>query len=294
MKIAITGGTGFLGRKIVNRLTGKHELVIFSRSSKVGVVQTDYSFESLNKELAGVDAIIHLAANRSASKDIRDFYPDIEISQNLFMAAKENAIKNIVFASSISVYSDESKLPWKEDQDVNPVSMYGISKLTIEMIANNYNRNFDMKIKNLRLAHLFGPSEKNNYMINLFFRKAFNKQRLELNTASTAKREFLFVEDAVEAFANAIEYPEVAGTFNIASGDALTNYEVAEKINEVFDNKGNQTVLKPDLPDDSKASYMDGSRAKKELNFENKFNFEDALQIIYDKLKEEDDVPIFY
>lgn len=294
MRIAITGGTGFLGRRLSERLGRENDLVILSRQNKEGLVQTDYTYENLVEVLNGVDAIIHLAATRSGKNDISEFFNDIQISQNLYQAANENGIKNIVFASSISVFSNPNTLPWTEKQAVEPVTMYGIAKHTIEMLGLHYNRNKNMNIKNLRFAHLFGPNEKNNYMINLFFRLAYNKEKLSLNTSSSAEREFLYVEDAVSAIVAAINAQDKKGTFHIGSGINLTNEEVAKSINEIFDNEGNLEVLDPDAPDASKPSYMDSSLAKRELEFIAEYDFEKALREIYKKMEEVGDVPIRY
>src|SRR5699024_4529954 len=143
-------------------------------------------------------------------------------------------ITNIVYASTISVYSNTDLLPWTEKQIPAPYLMYGVSKLTNEHIGNIYSTKRNMYIKNLRLAHLFGFNEKNNYMINRFFRQAFHREQLVLNAKSVAKREFLYAKDSAKAILCALKQKSISGTFNIGSGEALTNYEVANKINKVF------------------------------------------------------------
>lgn len=295
MKIVITGATGLLGRHLDELLKSQgHELFLLSRKEKEGFIQTDYSYDSLKDIVADKDAIIHLAATRSGEGKFGLFINDVLITETLYTLAKENSIKNIVFASSISVYSDTDKLPWNEDLIPRPVSFYGISKFTNEMIGDYYNRKHGLYVKNLRFAHLFGPNEKNNYMINYFFRLAFCKQKIIIDTKSTSKREFLYVKDAAKAISIAILQKDISGTFNIGTDIRLTNKEVADSINKVFLNPIQAEIKNPLAQDSSKPSYMCNDKAREVLGINFDYNFEDALKEIYDLLEEEDNVPLLY
>ena len=295
MRVAVTGGNGFLGKYLVEQLQEMgHQVKILSRNSSNNSVKTDYSLESLSEVLKNQDAVVHLAAKRGAQGKKIEFQDNEVLTQNLYDAAHSNGIKNIVYSSTISVYSGENDLPWSELTLPQPGLMYGISKLTCEMIGNLYNQKYGMAIKNMRLAHLYGPGEKNNYMINLFFRQAYNKQELKLNTQSTAKREFLYVKDAARAIIKALENENLAGTFNIGSGDALTNQEVAEKINTIFCNQNKLDIINPNGEDNSVSSYMDNSMSERKLDFKAVYSFEEALNEIFSELKEQSNVPIYY
>lgn len=159
-RIAITGASRFLGGYVIERLKADgYDLIGLSRSDKdigIDTKTTDYSIESLKEVLNKVDGIVHLAASRGSSGKIEDFHQNEIITQNIYEAARELSIKYVVYASSISVYSNEDNLPWKESQFPEPVNMYGISKLASEAIGNIYSRKYDMYIKSLRFAHLFG------------------------------------------------------------------------------------------------------------------------------------------
>lgn len=297
MKVAITGGTGILGKALIKKLEDENiDYVILSRRNidNINVLTTDYSIDDLTKCLTGCEAVVHLAASRKPSMKIDSFHNDEIITQNLYDACLKLGIENIIYASSISVYSDESKLPWNEEQTLTPTSMYGISKLSCEMLGNFYNAKHQMNIKNFRFAHLFSFNEKNNYMINLFMRKAFNKKQLELNTQSHGKREYLYVSDAADAILKGLNKEKLSGTFNIGSGSVYTNFEVASLINNAFDNKDNLVVLHPTKEDKTTSSYMLNCQAKKLLNYEAKFTMSNALAEIYGLMKELDNVPIVY
>lgn len=300
MKIAITGGSGFLGNYVVNAIKEKNETpIILTRMSLENDNScenrlTDYSKSNLIENLHDVEAVVHLAAKRGSQGNISEFHDNEIMTQNLYEACIENKITNIVFASTISVYSNEKLLPWTEDVLPSPKLMYGVSKLANEYIGNIYIEKKGLNIKNLRFAHLFGFNEKNNYMINRFFRQAFHKEQLILNTKSIAKREFLYAKDAAKAIVCALNNEKISGTFNIGSGEAFTNYEVALNINTVFNNVDNIYVENPEASEEIESSFMDSTKAKVVLNFYPDYTFTEALEEIYLLMRGLDDVPLWY
>lgn len=301
MKVAITGGSGFLGNYVAKNLkTENHSPIILSRREIFNSEReyesrvTDYSKIDLIEKLFDIDAVVHLAAKRGSQGRISEFHDNEILTQNLYDACFELDITNVVYASTISVYSNEDLLPWTEKQIPAPELMYGVSKIANEYIGNIYSRKKGMNIKNLRFAHLYGFNEKNNYMINRFFRQAFHREQLVLNAKSIAKREFLYAGDAAKAVVFALKQSSTSGTFNIGSGEALTNYEVADKINTVFGNADNLLVKDPDANEGIHSSYMDSIKAKKMLNFSPDYTFSTALSEIYTLMREVDDVPLWY
>lgn len=301
MKVAILGGTGFLGRYVIESIKKENNTpIILTRRELTNINGgceyrvTDYSKENLIDKLSDIDAIVHLAAKRGSQGLISEFHDNEILTQDLYDACCELNIKNIVYASSISVYSDESFLPWTERHLPQPKLMYGVSKLACEYIGNIYTSKRDLCIKNLRFAHLYGFNEKNNYMINRFFRQAFNNEQLILDTKSVSKREFLYTKDAAKAISCALRQGHISGTFNIGSEEAFTNYEVAEIINNIFENKDNLLVRKPEEKELIRPSYMSSSKAKEELDFISDYTFVEAIEEIYTLMKELDYVPLFY
>lgn len=161
--------------------------------------------------------------------------------------------------------------------------MYGISKLNGELIGDLYFKKHNMNIKSLRFAHLFACNEKNDYMINKFMRQAFNKEKLVLFSKQKAKREFLYAKDAAKALLHSIEARDVFGTFNIGSGEALTNQEVAENINIAFNNHGN-LIIEEKIENIIESSYMNNIKASEKLGFKASYSFSEAMQEIYEEM----------
>lgn len=302
MKIAITGGTGFLGKYVVKLLKSEKKIPVILSRGKVSdsikngleIRATNYSKEDLKSKLSDIDAVVHLAARRGSQKSISDFHDNEVLTQNLYEACLSLGIKNIVYASTISVYSNINELPWEETQRPEPQLMYGISKLTNEHIGNIYSKKKGLFIKNLRFAHLYGFNEKNNYMINRFFRQAFHGEQLTLHAKSVSKREFLYAKDAAKAINCALRQSTLSGTFNIGSGEALTNFDVAKKINDVFGNTNNLSVKDPNANEGIDSSYMDSSTAKSVLHFSPDYNFVNAVREVYKLMGELENVPLWY
>lgn len=292
MKVAVTGGSGFLGQYVIRLLTSikEYQVVSIGRSTiddlKFGIEHrtTDYTMSSLESVLSDIDCLIHLAAKRGGSGHVEQFQENIVITQNLYEACRLQGIRNIVYASSISVYSSDQPLPWVETQIPKPRNVYGISKLSGELVGDLYNRECDMRIKNLRFAHLFGCNEPNDYMINKFMRQAFNKEELVLYSKDNVKREFLYTKDAAYAILCAVRKEELIGTFNIGSGETLTNYEVAFSINHSFHNEGNLSI-KSKEENGKNSSYMDNEKTEMELGYLPKYSFYKAMIDIYKEMR---------
>ena len=124
MKIAITGGSGFIGKWLLDSLTGDIECTVIGRMKgknniKIGrrifnYFSTNYEKNDILKVLKDCDALVHLAAFRAGSEEFDDYFPNIAISQKIFDCCVELGLDNIVALSSISVYSQENGLPWNE------------------------------------------------------------------------------------------------------------------------------------------------------------------------------------
>ena len=241
--------------------------------------QTDYSIESLNYILKDIDAVVHLAAMRGTDFNITIYHQNEIITENLYQSCIDLEIRNIVFASSVSVYSDITKIPWVETQIPSPKTLYGVSKIACEYIGDIYHRKYGLNIKSLRIAQVLGEGERKGFMMNTFIDNAFENKTLKVIGKSIAKREFVYVKDVARAIIMALSKPEIHGTFNIGSGEAYTNLQIAQIVNECFDNEGNLEYY--DYIDEGiESSLMDSSKAKNVLGYSPKYSFKEALNEI--------------
>lgn len=290
MKAAITGGNGFLARYCID-LFEQNDIIPVLITRKDGKYKeydyhtTDYTKDSL-KELfckEQIDAIVHLAGPRIIYPNISQYSDYFDMTTAIYDAAVENGIQNIVFASSISVYSG-TDLPYKEDCVLMPDNNYGLSKIICEQIGNMYSRFKGLNVKNLRFAHLYGANENNKYMINTFLKRAFNHEQLNVFCRGNAHRELMYTKDAALAVICALNRPELSGTYNIGSNDALTTEQVAGKICSYMSPE-NSVIVGSEV-ETIKSSYMDNTMASRELGFSAEYKLETALPEIYIAMKE--------
>ncbi len=282
MKVAVTGANGFFAGYLIKKLLEDHnEVILLSRSSgeayNISYSITDYSYKSLFEKLDGADAVVHLASPRAVFKNFCEYASAVEMTENLYSVANDRRINNIVYASSISVYSGES-LPYRETDVPEPSNYYGLYKLICENIGSIYNERCGLFIKNLRLAHLYGANEKNNFMINVFLRSAFEHRPITVFGQGEARREMLYAKDAANAVLRALRRTNVRGTFNIGSNEYLTNSEIAEIICDTFSPE--LSVTHGNEKDNTASSYMSINKAADILDFVPQYTLKTALEEI--------------
>ena len=245
MKIIITGGAGFIGKHLVNYLLDKGNVITifdnFSNSEEnsmgyfikngVKVINGDIrKFEEILKETENQDILIHLAAKISVSESILNpsetFEVNVDGTKNVLEACKRSNIKKVIIASSAAVYGESvPKIKLKENTKTNPISPYGKSKLVMEQeIRKN---NIDCII--LRFFNIFGIGQTPEYagVITKFIEMISTNKPLEIFGDGMQTRDFVSINDVVESIYDAIKNGE-NGTYNIASGKAITINELAE------------------------------------------------------------------
>ena len=289
MKIIVTGGTGFIGNWFLKSFADEHDLIVLGRNREIIIpcvaksaytyLQTDYSKTHLCELLKGNDAVVHLAAKRTNTGGFESCWPNMAISYNLFESCLETGINNIVALSTISVYSEANPLPWSENQKVSPLSLYGISKVTMENLAEYYNKVHDLNIKCLRVAQVLGLYERGGFMLNTFIEQAFRKEKLKVYGKGEGRREYIYVKDVVSAIRKALDENLAAGIFNIGTGANISHLELGKLINDVFDNKDNLTLV-PEKEEDKSIYLMDISKAEKLMGWTPQWTLADGLSDI--------------
>ncbi len=280
MKIAITGGRGFIGEELIDELlkTEETEITVLTREElskenkeissdetynrRISLVNTDYSQESLERVLCGIDIVIHLAAVRGTSTCREDYVVNEELTEKILKAMKVCSVKRIVFASTISVYDDVDTIPWKENSPLKARTMYGDSKIACEKLINEYaeENGFDYSI--IRIAQVLGLGEKRRGMMNVFLDTAEAGGQIKVIGKSKAKRQYVYIKDLVKIISSLATRngdglrEDGSETINVGMPNAYTNLEIAQIVNEVYEN------LTPIEYDDStaetiKASEMD-------------------------------------
>ena len=250
MKILVTGGAGFIGKHLVKYLLDKDNTITifdnFSNSEEksldhfikngVKVVNGDIrNFEEILKETEEQEILIHLAAKISVSQSILNpsetFEVNVDGTKNVLEACKKNNIKKIIIASSAAVYGEGMYgMKLKENTKTDPVSPYGKSKLIMEQeIEKNILKYNKLDCVILRFFNIFGVGQTSEYagVITKFVKRILSDKPLEVFGDGMQTRDFVSIHDIVESINAAIKNGK-NGTYNIASGKAITINELAE------------------------------------------------------------------
>jgi UDP-glucose 4-epimerase len=296
----VTGGAGFIGSHLVDRLVDAgHDVIVLDnfstgrtknlsrslRRQNLQVVRADIRKipRSFVKRLRGVDIVCHLAAVTSVQQSVRDpvFTTEANLvgTLNVLQAAKALKAERVVFASSAAVYGRPRTFPIAEDAIVSPISPYGASKAASELYLRSFVENHGIEAVSLRYFNVYGPRQTASQYsgaISIFAKRALNQQPLQIFGDGSQTRDFIFVSDIVDATIASIETTLENRTFNIASGNETTVLELARAIQRIT---GSTTGLEflPLRTGDIPRSVADTARAKKELGFEARTSLEDGL-----------------
>ena len=300
MKVLVTGGAGFIGRHLVRSLLEKGYLVTifdnFSNSTKgsvsslidIGVTVTEGDITKPLEILDAVkeqDVVIHLAAKISVSESINNpsetFQVNVDGTRNVLAACKENHVKKLIVASSAAVYgegSSDAKLT--EESGTNPISPYGESKVKMEQEIREFASKHNINYIILRFFNIYGVGQSKEYagVITKFIEKIRQDIPLEIFGDGLQTRDFVAIEDVVKSIHNAISRGK-NGTYNIASGKAVTIKKLAEMM--ILSSERNLDIqyLAP-KKEDIKYSQADISLAIKDLEYSPKFELDRIKEML--------------
>ncbi len=289
MKIAVTGATGLVGKKVMEKLDKNgFEVAALTRDRRLAVpyISTNYEVDSLREIISEADAVIHLAAVRMGEKSEYSSYQKNEnLTENVLQAmAKTEKCKHIIYLSSISVYSDIHLLPWSESTIPQPESYYGLSKLVCEYLCRLYKKH-GIHYTIFRCAHILGIEDK-GYMLSKFMENAYRRRPLCVQGKSIAKREFIYVKDVANAIEWALKSIHAKDEiFNLGCGIGHTNYQIADIINRVFGNDGKLEYL-CDQDEKISSSYMNINKII-QAGFHPEYTIEDAMLDLYGEYNEQ-------
>lgn len=245
MKALVTGGAGFIGSHIVDRLLQDgHEVIVIDdfsagnirnlpvNNKRLEVVEGDIrSYDLLNKIMLGVDWVFHKAAVASVPKTIHDPVGSSAVNYtgtlNILEAARQNSVKRVVFASSAALYGDEPTLPKVETMLPVALSPYAVDKLASEYACMMYQKLYGLETVALRYFNVYGPrqdpSSPYSGVISIFIDCLKANENPTIYGDGEQTRDFVYVADVVEANMNAITKESAAGeVFNIATGECVT------------------------------------------------------------------------
>jgi UDP-glucose 4-epimerase len=299
-KYLVTGGAGFIGSHIVEKLvkkghpvrvvdnfiTGKKEN-ISSFLEKIELIEGDIRDSEICRQAAdGMDFVLHQAALPSVPRSVENPLLTNEINitgtLNILLASRDAGVQKFVFASSSSVYGDNPQLPKKEGIEGIPLSPYAISKRVGEMYCRVFSQVFDLPTVCLRYFNIFGPRQDpfSQYAADIpnFITRMIKGESPVIFGNGEQSRDFTYVSNVVEANILASNAEGISGEiFNIACGERITVNSLVENINKILD-KEIKASYDDVRPGDIKHSFADISKAKKILKYEPSVPFSEGLR----------------
>lgn len=287
MHVLVTGGAGFIGSHLVDRLLADGERVTVVddfdpfydpaikrrnvaphlRSDRYALVEADIrDMDALRGLPGGVDAIVHLAARAGVRPSIADpvGYQEVNVrgTQNVLELARERGVRQFVFASSSSVYGINPNVPWREDDHVLlPISPYASTKVSGELLGHVYSHLHGIRFVALRFFTVYGPRQRPDLAIHKFARLMREGKPIPVYGDGSTRRDYSFVDDIVEGIVRSIRYDRSGyEVVNLGNDRTITLNELVALLEETLGVKA-KIERHPDQPGDVPQTWASMARA---------------------------------
>jgi len=297
--IIVTGGAGFIGSNLVKQLADVNHVTVIDdlstghikniqnlvTSKKIDFINGSITdLELLQKSFRTVDYIFHEAAIPSVPRSIKDPVKTNTVNAqgtlNVLLAARDNHVKKVIYASSSSVYGDTPTLPKKEDMTPKPLSPYAVSKLTAEYFCEIFSRIYGLPTVSLRYFNVYGPwqdpTSEYAAVVPKFITSVLHNKSPIIYGDGEQTRDFTFINDVVSANILAAESPST-GIFNIAGGKRISIKNLALLIIKTCRNDVELQYQNP-REGDILHSLADVTRAEDRFNFISQFSITDGIE----------------
>ncbi len=312
MKHLITGSAGFIGSNLAKKLVSKGEEVIgvdcftdyYSRGLKeknieplldkknFEFIEADLLELDLDNMLDDVNYIYHQAAQagvRSSWGDDFEIYGrnNILLTQKILESAKKSPkLEKLIYASSSSVYGDTDNLPMTEEQRLQPVSPYGVSKLAAENLCYLYYKNFKVPTVSLRYFTVYGEGQRPDMAFHIFIKALIQGERINVFGDGEQSRNFTYVGDIAEANILAAEKAPAGEIINIGGSGRRIKLNEALNLMKDISGKDTEVIYTDKVKGDVKHTAADNTKAKELLDYQAEVEFEEGLKREIEWLKE--------
>ena len=305
----VTGGAGFIGSSLADFLLKKdYKVVVIDNfcnfydpsikrnNVKDNLDNPNYKLYEIDLRCKSdvekvfrenkIDVVIHLAAMAGVRPSIENpiLYQEVNCigTQNLLEVMKEYGVKNLVMASSSSVYGNNKKVPFKETDIVDyAISPYAATKKSNEVMTHVYHKLFNMNVIMLRFFTVYGPRQRPDLAINKFTRLMLNDEEVTMFGDGTTSRDYTYIDDIVSGIYSSINYVlnnnDVYEIVNLGNSSPISLKEMINTIAEVL-NKEPKIKEMPMQQGDVNITYADISKAKEMLNYDPKIPFKEGIE----------------
>jgi UDP-glucuronate 4-epimerase len=304
MTILVTGGAGFIGSHLVEALLAQgHRVICLDnydpfydpaikrrnlapalQNSGFRMIEGDLRDEPLIGKIfqdEKIEVVAHLAARAGVRPSVQDpaLYADVNIrgTVHLLEACRKNDVGRFVFASSSSVYGNNSKVPFSEEDPVNtPVSPYAATKKSGELVCHTYHHLYGIAVSCLRYFTVYGPRQRPEMAIHHFTRSIYEGKQISVFGKGDSLRDYTFIDDAVQGTLGALSRERGYEIYNIGESQTISLSQLIRTLEEKIGRKARLEYL-PEQPGDVKHTYADIRKAKKELGYNPRTNIGEGL-----------------
>jgi UDP-glucose 4-epimerase len=304
MKVLVTGGAGFIGSHLVDRLVQEgHEVVVVDNLStgkrrNLNRAARFFKLDIQSWRLERVfrnerpNIVMHLAAQMNVRKSVEDPVFDAQVNVlgtlNVLQQAIKHGVRKVVFSSSGgAIYGEQEIYPAPESHITRPLSPYGISKLCGEQYLSYYQRVSGLQVVSLRYANVYGPRQDPDGeagVVAIFIQKLLNNEQAIVNGNGRQTRDFVYVEDIVEANL-AVMGQETQGTYNVGTGEETSINDLLR----IIVGRTNSTckeVHGPAKTGEQVRSVIDSVKLRQELSWEPRTELSEGLKRTVDYFRE--------
>jgi len=303
----VTGGAGFIGSHLIRHLLKSEPCTVtcidnfdpfYPRPIKelnIRDFSSSPSFRLLDLDVGKtpaaeictlipepVSAIIHLGAKAGVRPSIENplSYQEANVMglQNMLDFCREKKVKQFVFASSSSVYGINEHFPWKEDEQLMPISPYAMTKLAGEMLGHVYSKLFGIRFIALRFFTVYGPGQRPDLAIHKFTKAILNNKPIPMYGDGSTSRDYTFIDDIVQGIGGAVKYDK--SDFEVINLGNNYPVSLATLIQNIEKAVGKKAMIEqlPEQPGDVPRTFADISKAKKLLGYNPKIQLEEGLK----------------
>jgi UDP-glucose 4-epimerase len=304
--VLVTGGGGFVGSNLVRALLERGDEVRvldnFSTGNRANLEEVAgdielvegelRSYERVHAAVRGTEVVFHQGALPSVPRSVQDPLTtgavNVESTLNVLLAARDERVRRVVFASSSSVYGNSGDLPRAESDATDPISPYAVSKLAAERYCVSFSRVYELETVALRYFNVFGPRQDptSQYaaVVPRFITAVRAGEPVPIFGTGSQSRDFTYVENVVGANLLAADAKGVSGSvLNVATGEATSVDELADRIGGILGLPVEKEYL-PERAGDVYASWADIREARRLLGYEPTVSLEDGLRLAADSL----------
>ncbi|MFH1756669.1 MAG: GDP-mannose 4,6-dehydratase [Pseudomonadota bacterium] len=304
MNFLVTGGAGFIGSHLVERLLAEGHGVIgldnfddfydpvwkrrnltrALQNPRFRLVEGDLRDEGILEKIfqeENIEIVAHLAARAGVRPSIRNplLYADVNIRGTLTLleACKKHGVRRLVFASSSSVYGNNPKIPFAEADPVdNPISPYAATKKAGELICHTYHHLYGIDVACLRYFTVYGPRQRPEMAIHQFTRLIHQGKKVDLFGDGSSRRDYTYIDDAIAGTMGALIKEHGYEIYNIGESQTISLAELIQAIEQRMGKRARVEYL-PAQPGDVERTYADIRKASERLGYRPQTKIQEGL-----------------